>query len=111
MPISPPLVRPRRAAAARTNAAIDAPLRAEARTMRLGKMKKEGPSADARLPTPPHRLSGSLLAWWPRPPPPPPPPPHPPAHPTLPPPHPRRLVTGSCVLAATPSLPPQVETP
>ena len=40
MPISHPLVRPRRAAAARTNAAIDASLRAEAQTTRLGKMKK-----------------------------------------------------------------------
>jgi hypothetical protein len=103
MPISPPLVRPRRAAAARTNAAIDAPLRAEARTMRLGKMKKEGPSADARLPGRPPRGLGAT-----------PPPPPPPTHPTLPPTHPRRLVTGSCVLRESmyhPLSPPQVETP
>ena len=42
MPISHPLVRPRRAAAVRTNAAIDASLRAEAQTTRLGKIKKTG---------------------------------------------------------------------
>ena len=41
MPISHPLVRPRRAAAVRSNAAIDASLRAEAQT-RLGKIKKTG---------------------------------------------------------------------
>ena len=40
MLISHPLVRPRRAAAVRTNAAIDASLRAEAQTTRLGRMKK-----------------------------------------------------------------------
>ena len=39
LPMSHPSVRPRRAAAARTNAAIDASLR-EAQTTRLGKMKK-----------------------------------------------------------------------
>ena len=33
-------MRPRRAAAARINAAIDASLRVEAQTTRLGKMKK-----------------------------------------------------------------------
>jgi len=33
-------MRPRRAAAARTNAAIDASLRVEAQTTRLGKIKK-----------------------------------------------------------------------
>ena len=50
MPISHPLVRPRRAAAARTNAAIDASLRAEAQRprARLGKMKKNEAS-DAGL--------------------------------------------------------------
>jgi hypothetical protein len=43
MPIShDPRVRPRRAAAVRTNAAIDASLRAEAQTPRLGKIKKTG---------------------------------------------------------------------
>ena len=43
MPIShDPRVRPRRAAAVRTNAAIDASLRAEAQTTRLGKIKKTG---------------------------------------------------------------------
>ena len=35
-----PSMRPRRAAAARTNAAIDASLRVEAQTTRLGKIKK-----------------------------------------------------------------------
>ena len=40
LPMSHPSVRPRRAAAARTNAAIDASLRAEAQTTRLGKIKK-----------------------------------------------------------------------
>ena len=40
MPMSHPSMRPRRAAAARTNAAIDASLRVEAQTTRLGKMKK-----------------------------------------------------------------------
>ena len=40
VPMSHPSMRPRRAAAARTNAAIDASLRVEAQTTRLGKMKK-----------------------------------------------------------------------
>ena len=40
LPMSHPSMRPRRAAAARTNAAIDASLRVEAQTTRLGKMKK-----------------------------------------------------------------------
>jgi hypothetical protein len=42
LPMSHPSVRPRRAvaAAARTNAAIDASMRAEAQTTRLGRMKK-----------------------------------------------------------------------
>ena len=40
LPMSHPSVRPRRAAAARTNAAIDASLRVETQTTRLGKMKK-----------------------------------------------------------------------
>ena len=40
LPVSHPSVRPRRAAAARTNAAIDASLRTEAQTTRLGRMKK-----------------------------------------------------------------------
>ena len=40
LPMSHPSVRPRRAAAVRTNAAIDASLRTEAQTTRLGKMKK-----------------------------------------------------------------------
>ena len=38
--MSHPSVRPRRAAAARTNAAIDASLRTEAQTTRLGRVKK-----------------------------------------------------------------------
>ena len=40
LPMSHPSVRPRRAAAARTNAAIDASLRTEAQTTRLGRVKK-----------------------------------------------------------------------
>ena len=40
MPMSHPSMRPRRAAAARTNAAIDASLRVEAQTTRLGRIKK-----------------------------------------------------------------------
>ena len=40
MPISNPLVRLRRAAAARTNAAIDASLCVEAQSTRFGNMKK-----------------------------------------------------------------------
>ena len=40
LPMSHPSMRPRRAAAARTNAAIDASLRVEAQTTRLGKIKK-----------------------------------------------------------------------
>ena len=40
VPMSHPSMRPRRAAAARTNAAIDASLRVEAQTTRLGKIKK-----------------------------------------------------------------------
>ena len=41
-PTNNAFVRPRRAAAVRTNAAIDASLRAEAQTTRLGKIKKTG---------------------------------------------------------------------
>ena len=52
MPMSHPSVRPRRAAAARTNAAIDASLRAEAQTTRLGKMKKN--LTGWPMPTPPN---------------------------------------------------------
>ena len=40
VPMSHPSMRPPRAAAARTNAAIDASLRVEAQTTRLGKIKK-----------------------------------------------------------------------
>ena len=51
-------VRPRRAAAARTNAAIDASLRVEAQTTRLGKMEEN--LTGWHMPTPPTPLGSEI---------------------------------------------------